>query len=438
MTEPAIAVDQPASQVPQTKAVESTATSITAIDLLKLSVPAFLIGVFSAILLAVVTEFADKIQNFFWDDIPDWLNFNGNGDPWIIFMLTLTGVAVGWVVLNVPGHAGPDPATTGLVSPPLAPAVLPGLAIAMILMLAGGVSLGPENPIMAINIGICFVLGTRYLRAVPGAVWVGLATAGMIGAMFGTPVAAALVLSETISDDVNRPLWDRLFAPILAAGAGALTMDVLEQPNFSVAVAPYPGFQIRDWLYGSIVACIAALLGLVIIYAFPQVHSAFHRVSNPVAMITLGGFVLGILGAIGGSITLFKGLAEMKVLTANVSDYSNWDLFKVTIVKLLALLIAASCGFRGGRIFPSVFVGVALGLFANAVVSDISPALAVSCGVLGIVLAITRLGWLSLFLGAIVVPFSPELLPVLCVVLLPAWLVLMGKPEMQIEAKHGS
>jgi H+/Cl- antiporter ClcA len=110
----------------------------------------------------------------------------------------------------------------------------------------------------------------------------------------------------------------------------------------------------------------------------------------------------------------------------------------VTIVKLLALLVAASCGFRGGRIFPSVFIGVALGLFANAIVSDISPALAVSCGVLGIVLAITRLGWLSLFLGAIMVPFSPELLPVLCVVLLPAWLVLMGKPQMLIEVKQGA
>jgi hypothetical protein len=58
-------------------------------------VPAIVIGVFSAILLAVVSEIADKIHNFFWDDIRDWLNFNGNGDPWIIFMLTLTGVAVG-------------------------------------------------------------------------------------------------------------------------------------------------------------------------------------------------------------------------------------------------------------------------------------------------------------------------------------------------------
>jgi H+/Cl- antiporter ClcA len=438
MTEPAVAVDQPAIQATPSNSAESTFTGIAAIDLLKLSVPAFLVGVFSASLLAIITEIADKIQNFFWDDIPDWLNFNGNGDPWIIFMLTLTGVAVGWVVLNVPGHAGPDPATTDLISPPQAPAVLPGLAIAMILMLAGGVSLGPENPIMAINIGLCFAFGTRYLRAVPGAVWVGLATAGMIGALFGTPVAAALVLSESMSGDVSRPLWDRLVAPIVAAGAGALTMDVLEQPSFSVAVAPYAGFQIRDWLYGSVVACVGALLGLVIIYAFPHVHSAFHRLRNPVAMITLGGFMLGILGAIGGSVTLFKGLAEMKQLTANVSDYSNGDLFRVTIVKLLALLVAASCGFRGGRIFPSVFVGVALGLFANAIVSDISPALAISCGVLGIVLAITRLGWLSLFLGAIVVPFSPGLFPVLCVALLPAWLMLMGKPEMLIEVKQGA
>jgi hypothetical protein len=118
-------------------------------------------------------------------------------------------------------------------------------------------------------------------------------------------------------------------------------MEVLEQSNFSVAVAPYAGFQNRESLYGSIVACVAGLLDLVIIYAFPQVHSTFRRLSNPAAMIALGGFVLGILGAIGRSVTLFKGLAEMKELTANVSDYSDWDLFKVTNVKLLA--------FDGGR-----------------------------------------------------------------------------------------
>jgi hypothetical protein len=59
----------------------------------------------------------------------------------------------------------------------------------------------------------------------------------------------------------------------------------------------------------------------------------------------------------------------------------------------------------------------------------------VACGVLRILLAITRKGWLSLFMAAIAVA-SPLMLPILGLALLPAWLLVTGKPPVQImEAK---
>jgi H+/Cl- antiporter ClcA len=155
-------------------------------------------------------------------------------------------------------------------------------------------------------------------------------------------------------------------------------------------------------------------------------------------MITVGGVLLGVLGVIGGTVTLFKGLDEMKELATNAADYTAAGLALVVLVKLAALVIAGTCGFRGGRIFPAVFVGVAVGLCASALVPAIPAALAVSCGVLGIVLAITRQGWLSLFMAAVVVP-DLHLLPVLCIVVLPAWLLVTGRPQMLIQAhEHGN
>ena len=53
----------------------------------------------------------------------------------------------------MPGHGGPDSATTELIGRRCRCAVLPGLALVTVLGLAGGVSLGPENPIIAINGG---------------------------------------------------------------------------------------------------------------------------------------------------------------------------------------------------------------------------------------------------------------------------------------------
>lgn len=403
--------------------------------LLPLVVPAIVIGVGSSLVLLVVSELADKLQDVLWDDWPDAMGFDGSSDGWIIFMLTLAGFAVGLVVWMVPGHAGPDPATQNLVSAPLAPGVLPGVAVVTILGLAGGVSLGPENPITAINIALTVAIGGRLLRGVGAPQLVMLGAAGTVGALFGTPVGAALIFSEMPAGPDAPPLFDRLFAPLIAAAAGAVTTTALAQPSFAVSVAPYPGIEAVDVLSASVIGVAAALVALVAVYAFPRVHAAFQRLEHPVAMLTLGGLILGLLGALGGTITLFKGLQEMKELVADVDDYSNGRLLLVIVVKLVAILVAATCGFRGGRIFPAVFVGVAIGLLANGLVSDIPPAVAVSAGVLGMVAVVTRDGWLSLFVAAVMVP-DVHLLPVLVIAVLPVWLIVTGAPEMLIRPRQ--
>jgi len=165
-----------------------------------LVLPALAVGVFSSVLLIGVTWVAERLHELLWNVAPPWVGASCTSPVWIVPMLTLTGVAVGLVVWLVPGHAGPDPATTGLVEAPLAPGILPSLLVALVLMLAGGVSLGPENPIMAINTGLIFAVGARVLPAIGAPAWVGLSSAGMLGAMFGTPVRGGL-------DSVGVHFW---------------------------------------------------------------------------------------------------------------------------------------------------------------------------------------------------------------------------------------
>jgi H+/Cl- antiporter ClcA len=173
---------------------------------------------------------------------------------------------------------------------------------------------------------------------------------------------------------------------------------------------------------------------MVALWCFPHVHRLFHSMKNPVLMLGLGGFVLGLLALVGGEITLFKGLDEMKRLAAD-GNYSVPALLTVTLTKLAALVIAAASGFRGGRIFPAVFVGVALGLMLHQHVPAVPAAITVSCAIMGLVLVVTRDGWLSLFMAVAVVP-DLHLLPVLCIVMLPAWLTLAGKPLMLVNRRQ--
>ncbi|MFD7222793.1 ion channel protein [Streptomyces sp. NPDC059892] len=416
-----------------TPSTSPSSPSPSARTLLPLVAPSLLIGAASALVLLGVSEVADQLKDVLWGTLPDALGAGRYSTLWMIVMLTATGLAVGIVVRQVHGHAGPDPATTGLVDKPLRPGVVPGLLVVAVLALAGGVSLGPENPVTAANVALTYWLGRKAAPGAPAALWFSLAAAGTIGALFGTPVAAALVLSETLA---ARPgpgsLWDKLFGPLIAAGAGALVTALIAHPAFDLALPPYTGTHWSDLLAALVIAPLAAALGLAACYAFPYVHAAFRRLGHPVLAVTAGGLVLGLLGALGGPLTLFKGLDEVKTLAADPEGWSAGAFALMTVVKLAALLTAAACGFRGGRIFPAVFVGTALGLCAHALVPAVQPGLGVVCGVLGVLLAITRQGWLSLFTAAVLVA-DPDVLALLCVAALPAWLVVTGRPWMQLR-----
>ncbi|EKZ5284796.1 ion channel protein [Klebsiella aerogenes] len=396
--------------------------------MLLLSIPAILIGIASSLVLIVAMKIAAILQSILWSDLPAHVGIAADSPLWIIAILTLTGIAVGLVVRFSPGHGGPDPATESLIGAPIATNALPGLLAALILGLAGGVSLGPEHPIMVVNIALAVALGSRLFPRVSSLDWTILAASGTIGALFGTPVAAALIFSQTLNSSSDVPLWDRLFAPLLAAAAGALTTGIFFHPNFTLPIPHYPHLRIVDIISGAIVTLIAIAVGMVAVWCLPRLHALIHRLKNPVLMLGIGGFLLGILGVIGGHITLFKGLDEMQQL-ASSQTLGATDFLLIAVVKLAALVLASACGFRGGRIFPAVFVGVSLGLMLHAHVEAVPAAITISCAILGLVLVVTRDGWLSLFMAAVVVP-DTTLLPLLCIVMLPAWLLLAGKPLM--------
>lgn len=399
--------------------------------MLLLSLPAVAIGIASSLILIVVMKIASVLQNLLWQRLPGTLGIAQDSPLWIIGVLTLTGIAVGLVIRFSQGHAGPDPACEPLIGAPVPPSALPGLIVALILGLAGGVSLGPEHPIMTVIIALAVAIGARLLPRVNRMEWTILASAGTIGALFGTPVAAALIFSQTLNGSSEVPLWDRLFAPLMAAAAGALTTGLFFHPHFSLPIAHYGQMEMTDILSGAIVAAIAIAAGMVAVWCLPRLHAMMHQMKNPVLVLGIGGFILGILGVIGGPVSLFKGLDEMQQMVANQA-FSTSDYFLLAVIKLAALVVAAASGFRGGRIFPAVFVGVALGLMLHEHVPAVPAAITVSCAILGIVLVVTRDGWLSLFMAAVVVP-NTTLLPLLCIVMLPAWLLLAGKPMMMVN-----
>lgn len=414
-----------------TLAPTETDPQVTPRRLLLLAIPAVLVGVVSALILWTLDRAADALSNVIWDAAPTALGVDPNG-WWIILVLTVTGFAVGVALQVLPGHGGPDSATTELVAPPLPVRTLPGLALVTLLGLAGGVSLGPENPIIAINTAIMVAVFARLLPAVTPQISTLLAASATIGALFGTPVAAALVFTGLVAAvRSGGSLWDRLFLPIASAGAASVTMHVLGAPPFAFEMPAYGPPQAFDILIGAAVACAVTVVGLAALFVFPLIYRALHALRYPIVIATAGGLVLGVLGFIGGPITMFKGLTQMGELLQDPTQYDAGQLALIAGIKIVALLVAASALFRGGRVFPAVFIGVAIGLLISALLPGLSLSLVVASSVLAMVLVVARDGWLALFV-AVAVAGEITLLPVLCLVVLPAWLLVSQAPQFRI------
>jgi hypothetical protein len=90
----------------------------TARQLAALAVPAVAVGVPCALTLLALSSLANELQDLLWTTLPDWAGVAEGSRLWTFGMLTAVGLVVGLIVWKVPGHAGPDPATTGLVALP--------------------------------------------------------------------------------------------------------------------------------------------------------------------------------------------------------------------------------------------------------------------------------------------------------------------------------
>ncbi|WP_374010736.1 ion channel protein [Leifsonia sp. LS-T14] len=404
-------------------------------QLLLLSIPAVAIGVVSGLALWVVDELGDLLAKGYWTALPNALGVDPSSGWWIFAVLTFTGLLVGLTIWLIPGHAGADSATTELIAPPMRPIVVPSLALAAILGLGGGVSLGPENPIIAINISLLVALVGRLWKAVPPQLVMMMAASATLGALFGTPVAAALAFTGIVASiKGGGALWDKLFLPLVAAAAGSITMTLLAHPTFAIPMPAYTSLTGWDVVAAIVIGAIATAVGLVGVYVFPYLHRLFHALRHPVLMTLAGAVVLGGLGALGGPITLFKGLAQMGELVQNRADYSPGQLTLIIAVKLAALLVAASAGFRGGRVFPAVFIGAAVGTLAAALVPAVPLPVAVAAGVMGMTLAAARDGWIAIFIG-VAVTQNFLILPLLALAILPCWLMVTKAPELLIPTE---
>ena len=210
---------------------------------------------------------------------------------------------------------------------------------------------------------------------------------------------------------------------LLASGIGALTFVGLNNwtglGNFSLTLTSVPPAvdpTVATMAWALAIGAGGALLGWVIRWIGLSLRPVVHV--NRVLVTAVLGLLIGLTAMAyqlisGQSFThvLFSGQSAMPELVENAADYSVGVLLLLAACKTVVYGLSLSA-FRGGPIFPAMFIGAALGIAASGL-PGMSLAPAIGMGIGAMCAAMLRLPMTStllatLLLGADGLSVTPE------------------------------
>ena len=170
---------------------------------------------------------------------------------------------------------------------------------------------------------------------------------------------------------------------------GGLEATTLSVPGLPV----YDGVHLRDLVVAVAVGVLLALLTEVVRRLATQVAGPGRaRLGMPLTLM-LGALAIGVVALLADGLgansqdVLFSGQASIPSL---VDEDSARIVIVLLAAKALAYAVCLGCGFRGGPVFPAIFLGVAVAMLA-VIAFDMSPTLAVAVGTAAGMTAMTRL-----------------------------------------------
>jgi H+/Cl- antiporter ClcA len=341
----------------------------------RLLVLAALVGVVVSAAAYGFLALVSYLQQEIFTHLPHGLGLPADPSWWPVPVLVVGGVLVALAIRYLPGQGGPSPAGGFKLHAPPAPAQLPGVILAALATLSFGVVLGPEMPLILIGGGLAVLMVRLSRRDVPDRALRVVAAAGSFAAistLLGSPLLGAFLLME--ASGLAGPMLGVVLVPgLLAAGIGSLIFIGLDNltglGTFSLAVPGLPHFSrpdLAEFGWALVIGVAAALVGSGIRWLGRFVHRYAQR--QTLLALPLAGLMIGALAFIyaegtgkPASNVLFSGQSGLGPLITHASGYTLGALLLLLVCKGLAY--GASLGsFRGGPVFPGMFIGATGGI----------------------------------------------------------------------------
>ncbi|MBW8802199.1 MAG: chloride channel protein, partial [Streptomyces sp.] len=252
---------------------------------------------------------------------------------------------------------------------------LPGVALAALASLGLGAVIGPEAPLIALGSGLAVAALRLTRKSFPKQATAVVGASGSFAAistLLGSPLLGAFLLME-MSGFGGAMLGVVLVPGLLASGIGALIFTGLGSwtglGTYSLTLPNVPHATTPDaagFGWALLIGVAAALLGVGIRWL------ALHllKLVEPRRLIAtvLAGVIVGVIALVYAEWTghpasgiLYSGQSGLgPLLTAN-AQYSAGALTVLVACKAVAYCVSMAA-FRGGPVFPAMFVGAAGGI----------------------------------------------------------------------------
>ena len=316
--------------------------------------------------------------------------------PWVLYTLPLAGL-LAVAIYHFLGTEGQG--TNNIIDEVqsgrgLSLQLLPSIFLATIVTHLAGGSAGREGAALQMGGTIGFSVG-RLLhlddKDLRTATLTGMAA--FFSALFGTPLAASIFAMAVISVGV---LYHAAFIPCFVASMTAYGISLLMGVVPTRFLVAAPSLELLMLLKIALLAVLCAIVSILFCEALHGTERFFSRwLKNPWLRAFVGGLLLLGLSLLLGTRD-YNGTG-MEVITAAVEHGKTAP--AAFLLKILFTAITLSCGFKGGEVVPSFFVGATFGCL-------VGPLLGIPAGFAAAV------GLVAVFCGAVNCPFASMVLAV--------------------------
>ena len=314
--------------------------------------------------------------------------------PWILYLLPLGGVVIALLyrLCRLEG-AGTNAVIESVHFGKKIPTLLvPLIFVSTVITHLCGGSAGREGAALQIGGGLGYEAGKLLHlgeKDLPLATLCGMS--GVFSALFGTPLTATVFALEVISVGV---LYYAGLVPCITAAMAAFGVSTLmgvEPTRFAVAMPPVT---LETMVPVVALAILCAVVSILFCKGLHWTERLLDRGFRSPWVRVLAGSVL----LIGMSLLTngdYNGAGMDVIARALAGEANGW----AWLLKILFTAVTIGCGFKGGEVVPSFFVGATFGCVFGGLLG-LPPAFAAAIGLV------------SVFCGAVNCPIASVILSI--------------------------